>query len=513
MMIVVLAACAGAPISPGAPSAPSESSRPSEPSGSGPVYSAAPAWEDNPDLARLVGFVTATSAAPTTLQVTVDDGARSWVHTADTPATAHRVRVLGLRPSTEHTLTVQAFATSGVPGDAVTLTAVTDPLPDDFPTYTVTSTPDRMEPGLTLLRMADYVLLMDAAGVVRWYLPSGDNQLVARATDDGRIWIIEARSRVWEIDLSGRTIGAWQANGSDSGTPVDVTALHHDILELPGGTLLGLSVERRLVDDYPGSTEDPAAAPVDATVAGDVVVEFARDGTVQQTWPLLDVLDPQRVGHDGLSNNHWGPFFAGAEALDWSHGNSLWFDEDRDEIVVSLRNQDSVVAIARSTGALAWIVAPQANWVDPWRQAVLTPEEPILESYHQHGAKITPAGTLMLFDNGNRRASAYEDPIGLENYSRGVEIALDVEAGTYRVVRTVGETLEPALFSGSLGNADPMPTTGNMLVVFGNVKNEGEDRGQVIEATPTDPPQVVFHLRTPRSIYRSERVVGWMPGF
>ncbi len=64
---------------------------------------------------------------------------------------------------------------------------------------------------------------------------------------------------------------------------------------MPSGTLMTVSSELRTYDDYPTSSIDPEAPTESATVVGDVLVEFNRDGAVLREVRLLDVLDPFRT--------------------------------------------------------------------------------------------------------------------------------------------------------------------------------------------------------------------------
>ena len=70
---------------------------------------------------------------------------------------------------------------------------------------------------------------------------------------------------------------------------VDVDSIHHDVLELPSGHFAVFASEIRTLDNYPSSDEDPDAARVTQDVVGDIVVEFARDGTLVNQWHLLDL--------------------------------------------------------------------------------------------------------------------------------------------------------------------------------------------------------------------------------
>ncbi|MEZ4237953.1 MAG: aryl-sulfate sulfotransferase [Myxococcota bacterium] len=175
-----------------------------------------------------------------------------------------------------------------------------------------------------------------------------------------------------------------------------------------------------------------------------------------------------------MRGTYWEDFpqWTGQDVKDWSHGNAVSYDPSTDVLLAGLRHQDAVVGLARATGGdVQWILAPPANWGAAWAPLLLQPAGPgDVQPYHMHGAKFTPAGTIVLFDNGNNRASAYEPPVsGFDNYSRAMEIAVDPVARTWRTVWTFGEDLVPPQYSGSLGDVDVLVETDHVLVTFGNV--------------------------------------------
>lgn len=475
-----------------------------------PAFVTGPAVELDPGPALLVGRLTAVTDRPAALEITVDDGAVRWTQTS-AAATRHEVLLLGLRPGARHHVSVVAVGG----GRERTLPLYVPPLPD-WPRVTVTSDPARMEPGLTLTQVGPYLAMLDAAGVARWALPDVDEPHEATVTPRGTVRVVSGRTRIVEVDLAGNEVASWRAarthRDPDDGVPVDVAALHHDAHELPNGNLLALSIERRRFPDYPTSETDPGAPRAGAWVAGDVVVELAPDGAVVNAWPLLDRLDPYRFGYDGIEGAYWEAFYGGDDVKDWSHANAVWYDAERDEVLVGLRHQDAVVALDHATGEVTWILAPEAGWRPPWDALRLRPAGPAIEPFHPHGAKLTPAGRLMLFDNGSGRASPFDAPLpDALNRSRGLELALDHTARTWTA--TLQVEASPPVFADTVGDCDPLPRTGNVLVTFGNVTGREQDGVQILEATRTDPPEVVFDLRLPRPAmtFRAQRVTGVLP--
>ncbi|MEZ4548226.1 MAG: aryl-sulfate sulfotransferase [Thermodesulfobacteriota bacterium] len=84
--------------------------------------------------------------------------------------------------------------------------------------------------------------------------------------------------------------------------------LHHEVFAMENGNFLTLSGELREYPDYPSSTTNPNAPLETAKVVGDVVVEFAPDGTVVNEYHLLDIIDPYRLNYSSLLG-HWDWFF------------------------------------------------------------------------------------------------------------------------------------------------------------------------------------------------------------
>ena len=508
------------------------------------------------DHTPLAALLTLSTDEPARVTLEITDGREGLVVEPDaTFATMHRVPVLGLRPDGTYdvtlTLTDQAGNTSAA--DPVTIT--TDPLPDNFPPFVATiSEPTRMEPGITLLPMYRWtdggsiddtyglIVALDAAGEVVWYhrtdrsigdvIQLQNGHLMYRATVDG------IRSLLVEIDLLGRVVQQWHPRalaeaGLEDSTLVDVDSFHHEVAQLPSGNFLTLSSEVRTFDDYPSSADVPDASRVTQDVVGDVIIEFARDGTVLTEIPLLDVVDPYRVGYDSLGQGYWRATYAALMdeepgVVDWAHANALAYDAETDSFVVALRHQDAIVKIGRSTRALSWILGSRSGWTGPWERRLLRPRGDLAWAYHSHGLEITPQRTLLLYDNGNSRASPFEEQMPeSDRYSRVVEYDVDEAAMEVREVWTYGGPDGEQFYSSFLSDADWMPTTGNVLITDGARTSEIEDATsgetvthnwlRIVEVTHTTPADKVFELviddEPPNGwrVYRAARLPGFYP--
>ena len=217
---------------------------------------------------------------------------------------------------------------------------------------------------------------------------------------------------------------------------------HHEVFPTAEGTYFTLGFEVTEVDDFHTSEVDPEPrATVDVT--DDTILEVEPDGTVIRRQSLLDILDPSRIGYDSL-NDH----FRLDTPNDWAHANSIIADGD--SVIVSVRHQDAVFKASRDTGELAWILATHDNWSSAFQPYLLEPMgAEFAWSYHQHAAEVTSDGTLIMFDNGNYRASPYDGTVPMtaeESYSRVVEYRVDEDNMRIEQVWEYGTELVPWLY-------------------------------------------------------------------
>ena len=206
------------------------------------------------------------------------------------------------------------------------------------------------------------------------------------------------------------------------------------------------------------------------------MVEFSpADGTIINQWSLLDLLDPYKIGYDSLGG-FWNTTFPEIEGgtRDWAHANAVIHDPSDDSIIVSLRHQDAVVKFSRQTGQIVWILGTHDNW-DPvqFGSFLLNPVgDDFLFQYHQHAPEITEDGTIVLYDNGNYKATPFDPKLpATENFSRAVEYSIDEETKEVTQVWEFGQFDDPVRYAPFIGDADTQPLTGNVLITHGGSHN------------------------------------------
>jgi hypothetical protein len=340
--------------------------------------------------------------------------------------------------------------------------------------------------------------------------------------------------------MLGNTVGHWHPNQADpdtvpvGSTHVDVDTFHHEVMELPNGNILTLSRESRVIEDFPTSVSDPSAPSGPSTVVGDVVVEFARDGTLVHQWSLLDILDPRRIGYGSLNagnalRENYGDLGEEAPPRDWTHSNAVSYDPNDDSFIVSVRHQDAVIKIDRQSGQLIWILGTHDNWQAPWSDYLLEPQGDLQWQYHEHGPEVGEKGSIILFDNGNGRASALQEELPRDQrYSRAVEFAVNRDAMTVSQEWDYGGLGDEWFYSPYISDADWLPVTGNVLVTDGGHRDDedglpsevfadGQPWAQIFELDRTEPVEKVFHLvmkdEPPAGyqVYRAQRLSDLYP--
>ncbi len=139
---------------------------------------------------------------------------------------------------------------------------------------------------------------------------------------------------------------------------------------------------------------------------------------------------------------------------------------------------------------------------------------------------VTPAGTILCFDNGNFRTLPFAAKMhDADCYSRGVEFAVDEDAMTVSQVWSHGDGGADRTFACYQGGAYRLAKTGNTFLTYGGIcTNDGVPtssntrafaRSRLVEVTPDG--DIVFDMwvdsgeadgGAPLSSFRAEHVPG-----
>lgn len=357
-----------------------------------------------------------------------------------------------------------------------------------------------MSPGPGGGRFSGWLMALNREGKLACVYHTDQALQAIRRLPGGNLMFSIMDGLLVEITTSGRIVRQWYSTGRcrdrkppADGIPIDCETLHHGLNFTADGNLLLLSAEVREYDGWWGSTTDPNAPKERAKVVGDIVMEVRLDGSKVNEHRILDILDPYRISYSSRSHYWHRKGFSGT--YDWCHANGTFHDVRDDSILISFRTQDCIAKIDRRTGALKWILGDHGRWQGEWTDKLLKPEGQLMWNYHQHDPSLTPAGSVMCFDNGNHRALPFDPPLPHEeNFSRAVEFAVDEQRRTVRQVWSYGEGPGERLFAGFQGGAVRLQSTGNTFVTYGGICSIGgkpadepdgaDTRARLIEVTP-----------------------------
>ena len=499
--------------------------------------------------APLAGILSFTSDRPVNTTITIDDGiTKQIVQPDDSLKTNHQVLVLGLKPGKLHQITATLRDENGRELVLDSLSITTPPLPDDFPSLElVQQKTGEMEPGITMFTVfrwkepfdddADwgYAIAVNESGDVVWYLKTDHWIDEVRRKHNGNLMFGGVEDgRVFEIDMLGNTIQEWYSSGAvskpvtEGSIAVATDMFHHDVIELASGNFIGLGLEVRSLEDFPVEYP-PSVKKQTADVAGDVIIEFAPDGSTLRKWSLVDILDPRRLGDGSLSGDHYYDIYKETYdplPYDITHCNAIYYIEEEDAVLVSSNFQCAIYKIDMKTGALKWILGDPTGWEKPWSDKLLEPIGDFTWPCHQHGLELTPQGTLLLFDNGGARFIPPNPPMSEdERFSRALELRVDEVAGTVEEVWTYGPEKE-RFVSPFISDADYMPTTGNILITDGGRFKDKEGKlmptfgghqwARILEVTKEPATEKIWelHVYDPEirySVYRAQRLNSLYP--
>lgn len=294
-------------------------------------------------------------------------------------------------------------------------------------------------------------------------------------------------SLVWSIDYSTTTY-----------------MQHHDAKKLPNGNVIMCVVEKKTIAQAIAAGFDTSRFQPDVRTHGfflpDAIIEvqptYLSGGTVVWSWHVMDHL----IQHFDSTKSNYGVPSAHPELIDaagnhqaeplfWNHVNSIDYNADLDQIVLSARGNSEIWVIDHST-TLAQSASHAGGahgkggdllyrWGNPVCYGAGTSANEKL--YQQHDAEwiktgCPGAGHIMCFNNGLGR-----------NYSTMDEIATPVDAfGNYSL--TVGQPYAPTALFWTYQATPPsslfaLDISGAQRLPNGNTLIDNGPRGTLTEVT------------------------------
>ncbi|MCB0638718.1 MAG: aryl-sulfate sulfotransferase [Lewinella sp.] len=281
---------------------------------------------------------------------------------------------------------------------------------------------------------------------------------------------------------------------------------HHDIAYLPNGHVLILAWRRHTEAEALQAGRNPAL--LSGALWSETVVEVEMIGTDEANiiweWDLWDHLvqdfdeTKDNYGDVAASPGRMDLNFTpsgGGNPADWAHFNSVAYNEELDQIVLSSRHFDEIYIIDHSTTTAEAATGSGGQsgrggdflyrWGNPQAYRMGTPADKQL--FGQHDAEWIPAGLagagqILVFNNGANRpgqpfstVDSWQPPLNeLGTYDRSPDQPFGPAAMSWTYQ---GDPVE-SFFSSRVSGAQRLPN-GNTLVCAGT-------GGHLFEVTPED---------------------------
>jgi arylsulfate sulfotransferase len=403
----------------------------------------------------------------------------------------------GMLANTQYTVN-HTLDTGSAAQDGPVLTLVSGHLPA-MTGYTVMKPPVATIAGV-LLQSTTYEppVATDLNGNLLWFYT--DYITLTRPEGNGRfLGVFQDATKdtshqiVREFDVAGNTLletNAARINEQLAALgKAQINSFHHEARRLPGGNILVLAAEERILTDVQGP------GPVD--VIGDMILVLDRDLQVVWAWDAFDHLDPYRLATLGETCGPGGggcpPLYLATRANDWLHGNALQLTSDGN-ILYSMRHQDWLIKIdygnGSGSGNVLWKLGRDGDFT-------FISSDPYPWTSHQHDANFEAVDATLLdvFDNGNVRRAA--DPAA---NSRGQVIRLDEQ----NRVATLVVNADLGAYSFALGSAHRLPN-GDYHFDLGWVPDSGGAvTSQSVEVDSSG--AIVYQIQAATPAYRSFRM-------
>lgn len=435
-------------------------------------------------LTALVLFETEQPAS-VRIKVVGKDDLTSFEHTFE-EATEHRLPIYGLYAGQDNQVEITA-------GDQTkTVSIKTKALPEDFPKVIevkadkahLTNDLYFMTPSSAKAKTSAY----DVNGDLRWYLTEDFGWEIERVQSGRLILSTERLSRAayyntgfYEMDLLGKIYREYTIPGG----------YHHDVYQRQNGNFIVAS----------DSIEDGRKTVEDVIVEVDYETgEVIKTIDLSKLWPM-----------DTGKSIAW-------TSDDWFHNNSVWLDEERDELLLSGRHQDAVAVLNYKDGTLKYIVGSPEGWSEDMQKYFLKPVGDNFEwQWEQHAAKALPNGDMIIFDNGNNKTKDHDAQVPAEqSYSRSVIYRIDREAKTIEQIWQYGKERGSEYYSPYISDNDYLGEN-HFLVHSGGV-NYKDDKPTNLPAAVAQADklrsftteilngEVIFELIIDQNYYRAEKM-------
>jgi hypothetical protein len=271
----------------------------------------------------------------------------------------------------------------------------------------------------------------------------------------------------------------------------DTLHLHHDVEELPNGNILAIAWKLNSNEDAisKGRLPQLSATNVWSTYIVEIEPTYPEGGNIVWSWNAWDHLVQNT--HDSIPNygipseyprkidvNYAAEGGSAYSARDWLHSNSIDYNSNLDQIIVSIRGFNELWIINHNT-TTSEAVGEAGDLMYRWGNPAAYGRGDVLDQkfFQQHDCQwieggLPYEGEVLIYNNGNNRPEGY--------YSTVNQIQLpEMEQGQYPITTlpsdtflpeeytwSFPDTLDSEFFSQNMSGAQRLPN-GNTLICEG----------------------------------------------
>ena len=188
------------------------------------------------------------------------------------------------------------------------------------------------------------------------------------------------------------------------------------------------------------------------------IIEYNFTGHIKWIWNATDYLPFDSSVHTSLGFNDTYNGYA-----DWMHANSIVWDTDNNEILLLVRNHDTIYTINKTDSSIIWSAGRLGDFT------VFNSNDQEVDTiwWHPYNLEAIGGSKYVLFDNDGRNITNPDSLALLDGYSRYLE---------FKINATKGEVYEKWSFLAPNsvyysptdgGDCNRLPD-GNTIGVFGN---------------------------------------------
>lgn len=186
--------------------------------------------------------------------------------------------------------------------------------------------------------------------------------------------------------------------------------------------------------------------------------EYSFNGELLWEWDATTHMLFDPIKHTSIGFNDT---FAGK--ADWMHTTSLVWDFETDEILMMVRNHDTLYKIDKTSGNILW----SAGRLGTFDVYDANGDETDTIWCHPHGLEQLGPDRYIIFDNDARNMSNTDSMDLLNGYSRYLEFSINEDEETINEVWSYVGPDDTYYFPRSGGDCDRLPN-GNTLGIFGS---------------------------------------------